>query len=79
MPEFKAVNQMSFLFPNENGLVHKIIKLEEKPENFENLTWFCERSDKLFPCPNMTVQDVVFMLIEHNGLKEYFEISCLRR
>jgi len=75
MPEFKSYNK-NLLIP-EMGTCHKIRRVS-KPENWEKLPFFNQRTDLIDPVHYPKVKDTIILAAWDAGEISYFQIKALR-
>lgn len=78
MPIFKAVNKIDLLFPGDFNTVHKIRRLRELPEDYDELPFLHERTDKMEPTGRLEIQDTIILVIERPGFHDYYEICAIK-
>lgn len=78
MPSFRAVNQVELLFPTSTGIVHRVRKIDELPEDYLGLPLLQDRKDKMKATGRLEVQDTVYLVIERPGFEEFYCIKAVQ-
>lgn len=77
MPRLRAKNDIDLLFPHDHGVVFKIRRIHELPEDYKELELIQERTDRLHPSGRLEVQDTVYLAVDRAGYQEYYEICAV--
>lgn len=78
MPTFRAINKVDLLLPGSLGVVYKIRKLKELPDDYEDLEYLHERTDLTKATGHLEIQDKVILVIDRAGWQDIYEVCCVR-
>jgi len=78
MPVFRAANQIDLLFPAREDQVHQIRKLGKLPDDYDDLPYLHQRTDRVRVTGRLEVQDRVILVVDRAGWQDIYEICCLR-